>query len=350
MRYAKMWPLTTCLPLFLLIFNLLHASDKHVALIYDGPFARDEALSLQVKKEIQLLLASDSNAVFVELDGNWNPIEIEKCLKRSLNDPEIDLVLTMGIQSSFFALKQPACSKPLVIGYNLTYFSDPEIDFPMQQDQHVALYESAFTVPEEIEFFAALFQAKKLAFVGDASLIGDPEFPVIQKKIFSEMEKRGLTPQLIPITDSPDLAMEALATDPVDGVVFLPTWRLSPQDFSTLIETCKELELPTFSVFGETEVEQGILMSQMTKSEVVRVARRVALNVQELFRTGHSQELSTHFRHSLTPVINTQTARELAFEIPTQLERDALLLSYQYQPFASLSLFEAAQRAVESNL
>lgn len=350
MRYAKIWALTKYLPFFLLIFNLLHASDKHVALIYDGPFARDEALSQQVKKEIKLLFANDFSVQFVELDGQWDHVEIEKCLKASLNDPEIDLVLTMGIQSSFLALKQKACTKPLVIGYNLTYFSDPEVDFPMQQDHHVAFYESAFTVPEEIDLFAQLFQAKKLAFVGDASLIGDPHFPVIQRKIFAEMEKRGIEPLLIPLTDSPSLATDTLANDPVDGVVFLPTWRLSPQDFSALIETCKELELPSFSIFGETEVEQGILMSQMTKSEVVRAARRVALNVHELFRAGHSKELSPHFRHSLTPVINTQTAQELAFEIPTKLEREALLLTYRYQPFAPLSLFEAAQRAAESNL
>ncbi|WP_420421314.1 TolC family protein [Simkania sp.] len=232
----------------------------------------------------------------------------------------------------------------------LGLFSDPEVNFPIQEDEHVAFYESAFTVPEEIDLFAQLFQAKKLAFVGDASLIGDPHFLIIQKKIFTEMEKRGIQPLLIPLTDSPHLAAEKLSTHPVDGVVFLPTWRLSPQDFSTLIETCNELELPTFSVFGETEVEQGILMSQMPKSEVVRAARRVALNVQELFRTGNNEELSPHFRHSLTPVINTQTAKDFAFVIPTHLQRDALLLAYRYQPFTSLSLIEATKRAVNSNL
>lgn len=346
----KMWSFTKWLPLFFVVVNLLHANAKQVAIVYDGPFARDEVLSTQIKKEIETLLANDFPVQFVELDGRWDHEEIEKCLNASLSDPAIDLVLTMGIQSSFLALKKQTCTKPLVIGYNLTYFSDPEVDFPLQKDTHVAFYESAFTVPEEIQLFAQLFHAKKLAFIGDASLIGDPHFLVIQKKIFAEMGKRNIEPLLIPLTDSPTLATETLTNHLVDGVVFLPTWRLPPQNFSTLIEICNHLELPTFSVFGETEVEQGILMSQMPKSEVIRASRRVALNVQELFRSGHNQELSTHFRHSLTPVINTQTAKDLAFVIPTKLERDALLLAYRYQPFASLSLLDATKRAVSSNL
>ncbi|WP_420421313.1 hypothetical protein [Simkania sp.] len=81
-----MWSFIRWLPLFLLVVNLLHANSKQVALIYDGPFARDEVLSSQVKKEIETLLANDFPVQFIELDGQWDPQEIEKCLKTSLSD------------------------------------------------------------------------------------------------------------------------------------------------------------------------------------------------------------------------------------------------------------------------
>ena len=135
----------------------------------------------------------------------------------------------MGVLSSYELLKKTALSKPAVIGYNLNIFSAQSTPFPIQENPKIAFYETPITLANEVSIFAKTVNAKKLAFIGDASLIGYPDFPIIRDKILEKSKPLGLDVSFIPVTDKESPALKALDRKKVDGVIFLPTWRTKRQ-------------------------------------------------------------------------------------------------------------------------
>lgn len=247
--------------IWLLSSSLYGKERAHIALVYDGLVEQWDAFSLQVEAELIDLLDAEFELRFFPVQDQWHQKGVARKVTETLNDPKIDLVIAMGILSSYEMLKQTNLSKPVVIGYNLSIFSTPKMFFPAQQSSKIAFYQSPLTLTEEISTFTAITQTKKLGFIGDTSLIGDPNFLLIQRKIEQKMASLGVIPIFIPIQDHVAPALSLLDDTKVDGVVFLPTWRLKKQDFQELVDGVNGRELPSFSIKGEDEVEAGVLMT-----------------------------------------------------------------------------------------
>lgn len=335
-----------CLP-----FSLFGKPRAHIALIYDGPMQHEEGYATQVKEELIDLLEADYNLSLISIEDFWNMEGAQRNVKGALHDPNIDLVITLGVLSSYELLKQPWLKKPAVIGRNLNFLSYPGASDPILESPVLGYFKSPLTFVSEIETFAKVTDAKKLAFIGDASLIGDPHFPIIRDQIMQNMEQADFSPLLIPVIDLAKPALEALDETHVDGVVFLPTWRMSDAQFEVLIEGVNARFLPSFSLYGEQEVEAGVLMTMTPKEEITRSARRVALDAQELLLSGDNQEMVFSFFRAQELIINDRTAKTIGIEFPWKVMREAVFIDQVKPPrYEMLQLAEATTLAVENNL
>ncbi|WP_420422030.1 TolC family protein [Simkania sp.] len=311
----------------------------------------EETFSIETKAELIDLLGAEYKLNLITIEDAWNMEGIRRNVNGALNDPNIDLVITMGVLSSYELLSKSYLPKRAVIGRNINLFSTADRTFSIQESPVVGYYTSPLTVLSEIDTFAKITNADVLAFIGDASLLGDPAFPVIRELIKEKMQEASIIPYFIPVVDEAKPALKALDETTMSGVVFLPTWRMSDEQFQKLINGVNDRYLPSFSLYGELEVQAGVLMTMTPKEEILRAARRIALDAQELLLSGNNQEMVFQFFRAKELIINDRTAKAIGIEFPWNVMREAVYVDRVKPPkYEMLQLSQATTIAVENNL
>jgi len=341
--------------LLLLILSDIYAAESQekarIALLYDGQAIHEESFSHLVQKEVLNLLYGEFEVEFLTIKDLWSMQGTFDNVWGALNDPRVDLVITLGFMSSFQMLQMQQIMKPVVVGYNLNYFTQPGISIPILKSPRLAYYQSQLTLSSEIKIFAEITHARTLAFIGDASLIGNPDFSIIIEKIQEAAENAGIVPIFLPVTQNGRSAIQGLDEVSVEGVVYLPTWRMPKKAFQALIDEVNSRYLPSFSILGEEEVNQGVLMTLTPNKEITRAARRIALDAQELLISGTNQEIVRDFSRSHEMIINERTSQAIKWDIPWGIQRNATFVDQvPPNPTEMIAIADAAYLAVDNNL
>lgn len=101
--------------LILLIFPLaVYAQPVKVGIVTDASGSEFDLLTRQVKSEIEALTNAGDGTVFKELSANWQSEKVNENLQTFLNDPEVDIIVTLGLLSSEAAARLPAYPKPVI--------------------------------------------------------------------------------------------------------------------------------------------------------------------------------------------------------------------------------------------
>ena len=139
--------------LILLIFPLaIYAQPVKIGIITDASGNEFDLLIRQVKAEIEALTNTGDGAVFKELTANWQSEKVRENLQTFLNDPEVDIIVTLGFLSSEAAARLPAYPKPVIAATVL----DPELQhLPVLPDKssgipHFAWIESLIQLKSDM--------------------------------------------------------------------------------------------------------------------------------------------------------------------------------------------------------
>jgi outer membrane protein TolC len=135
----------------------------------------------------------------------------------------------------------------------------------------------------------------------------------------------------------------------IDAVYLLPLLSLPPGGLRQLIEAINARGLPSFSLFGRTEVEQGVLAGIGTADFIERAARRTALNVQSILLGQDAGTLPVAFSRGTRLTINMTTARRIGVYPDFSVLTTAELIGEDRVLERVLSLQDAVQEAVHSN-
>ena len=146
---------------------------------------------------------------------------------------------------------------------------------------------------------------------------------------------------------------ETLAAFPpdIDGVYLAPMLRWDVADRRAFYDGLIAKGLPSFSMYGNTEVGLGALASQGTGLENQRLARRLALNIQRVLLGENAGDLPVRFIDRPRLTINMQTARAIGVSPRWEMLIEADLLNPD--PAGGLPVLkfgDAVHQAVEANL
>src|ERR1700729_1050174 len=90
--------------------------------------------------------------------------------------------------------------------------------------------------------------------------------------------------------------------------------RLSSDDLRSLANQLAARRLPTFSMLGRSEVEQGLLPSTSSDTEgTERLARRVALDIQRIVEGEDAANIEVALPSEERLVVNMHTAELIGF-------------------------------------
>lgn len=323
-----------------------------IGIVVDGPWERNDVLRDLLHTEIREVLGKEKAVEFPAgsfLVGDWTLAGVRALDTRLLADPQIDIVLGMGLICSQDLATRGPFTKPVIAPIVI------DVD-----RQHVPFKNGAsgvrnlsylvypMTFVRDLQLFREIVPFRKL--VNIASKPYDDVLPPPPVSLPEVGRRLGVDVKEIFLGFSADEVLNALPKD-ADAVFVEPTLHLPPGEFRKLAQGFIARRLPSFSFLGEAEVRQGI-MASANPDIVPRLARRVALNIQRILEGEEPGSLPVAFTPGKRLTINMKTAYSVGVspKWSTLLEAELVEIDSTVPGGISMNLADAIRRFSEQNL
>lgn len=337
---------------FLFQPSISAAPSVRIAFVLDGPSEHNARAVKIFQDEIRVLLADDFDVEFppdkVAL-ADFTTIGVGEANDRLLADPEIDILITLGVLASMDAARRTELSipviAPLVLGSQIQGVPGRNGTSGIR---NLSYLESPFALERELAVFGEIAKFNRLAFLGNRSIL--EEIPGVAANIREAIAGAGYEPFIVPVSGSAADLLNQLPEE-VEAVYMAPLLELDPGQFDELIAGLNERRLPTFSYMGRTDVERGVLAGLASASWLPHYARRTALNVQRILLGEDAGTLPTAIARREELVLNMATARAISLSPDFKILTEAVLLQPARTEVARrITLPGAATDAVQANL
>ena len=317
----------------------------------DGPSEGDRAILEIFEAELRRLLGQDY-AIWIADDltlvGDHTLGAAGRNLESLLSEPSIDLVITLGPLTSIAAARRDVLPK-LVLA---PFMPDPQLSgAPLHDGTSGVSNLNYLTAPaaldRELETFREIVPFHKLGFLAGRGLLD--ALPRAPEKLQAMV--RGLDVEIVPVpvAGSATRVLSSIPSD-VDAVYIADLGELGADDLVELLTDLKKRKLASFSRRGRTDVKHGALASLTPQDWLKRLARRTALNVQDLLLGREASALPVAIVRRDELVINLATARATGARPSFRILSDATVLNEDTEPVSrELSLADVLAEAVSVN-
>jgi outer membrane protein len=319
-----------------------------VAVVADGPTEIDPLPASLLLEEAGAVLGDEIRVEMPERlrrNGGWTIAGINAALDGLLADPEVDVVVAVGLISSNQAAHRASLTKPVIAAA----VADPVLEgYPLADGRsgrsNFTYIADFLGLAPQLDSFLKMTRAKHLAAAVDELLLATmPELTQLARQLEADL---GVRITLVPAGTSAAGVINALPAD-VDAVFVTPLLRTPATEQQLLARQLQQRRLPSMAM-SRAEVEAGLLMANTgNKADYQRVARRIALNIQRIHGGENAAQLEVALVVQPRLVINMQTARDIGFSPPWDFLTDAEQLNAQAPVNqAPLGLLDAMQRAL----
>jgi hypothetical protein len=155
---------------------------------------------------------------------------------------------------------------------------------------------------------------------------------------------------LVPVGESAESALSQLPPD-VEAVYLTPLNRMTEDELQRLIDGLIDRRIPSFSLIGRAEVEQGVLAGSRPSMDYGQLARRIASNIQRILLGEDAGQLPAVVQEQGRLTINVATAAAIGYPIRWHVLTRAETVGEDQLPAGDpLTLDEAVSEALASNL
>jgi len=344
--------LSIALSLFLLTF-LCHAKTVTIGFIFDGQTGGDRPLVEEIKREIIKINTGEFNVNFPkdkELATSWKIKNVKSAINILSNDKTIDLIITHSLLASNEAAQYKHLKKPVIA----TLVADRKIQqFPYNKGKSLkknfTYINNSKSVDRDLRKFHQLTPFKKLLIPINPILL--ESIPLLRTMLTQVQSDLGFSIVYLPISNTFDNVLQQIPSD-IDAVYILPLAGFSEQELSNFAKILIDRQLPSFSLRGRADLEQGF-MATLNGREIdsLRFSRRVALMVQSILLGADPANLNVDLEQPSKLAINIKTAHAIGYYPGRRaLEEAEALFNKPVKQGVSISLPDAMRHAVEKNL
>jgi ABC-type uncharacterized transport system substrate-binding protein len=243
--------------LIILLFlssNVFSQQTLTIGVSKDANTKEFRQFSKLLNKEISGLTKAKYNVQFKELNADWNPAEIHQNNMQLMNDPDVDIVITLGYISSTDISKLKNYTKP-VIAANIL---DEDLQkLPLKSHNETGInnftyIESIIRLKEDLQAFSKMFEVKKLAvFIPRAF---KENFPQITEYLKQNAGNTDLT--FIAVDTKSKDALAQLSAN-TDAAIILPLIKFSQAEIVNLLDTLNKKHIPSLAVSGVDYLNLG---------------------------------------------------------------------------------------------
>ncbi len=320
-----------------------------IGIVQDGE-ADDPTVDIFLN-ELRDLLADDYTVQVpdaLRLKGDWSVGSVRAGLDQLLANPQVDLIMALGIVASQEAARRRSLSKPVFA----PLIVDAELqEIPLKDGTSGVPNLSYITLPPTLErrlrAYLDIVRFKTFAVLLPRGLV--ESLPRLGRVLQGKVDELGLKVEIVPVDTTAESAVSALS-DTIEAVLVAPQPQLDEAEFTKLVQGLIAKRLPSFA-FRRADVERGLMATVSKNTSLTRLARQVALNIQ---RTLEGEDPST-FRVIFSPgerlTINMATVRAIGISPPWSYLTQADLLNQEsLEGVRELSFYKAVEEAVNANL
>lgn len=356
----------TCFLLFLFIFSAVQcawaeeeliydevAVQKHnIGIITDGPTIAYPGVVDLFKHEIAQMVEGEfevsfPDAMIIEADSTREGVNDK--IDSLLDNPECNLIITLGLIGSTEALKRQDLPKPVIapLVYDAELQKAPG-DGVTSGVKNLYYINLGIPIDQEIINFRKLTPFKRLTVLMDKREIDG--VPVIAKLTSYLANEHSMRVKMIPVDNSAARALEQIPAD-AEAVLVGTLWQLDDAEIDILVQGLIERRLPSLSLSNYRYLEAGIFATNMQKDTVGQLARQVAINTQEILLGEDPGALPATFSRRLKLSINMATARAIEAYPSLDYMTGANLINDERQDIGRrLSLKQVVSEALVANL
>ncbi len=284
-----------------------------IGTITDGPWDRDQMILATFENEIRASVGNSHDVEFPDekqLNGDWTSNGVKLALNELLADPEVDVIITLGLVSSYEAVKMKTLAKPVIA----TQVVAPEfLEVPSKQVdlEYVSgisnlsyITVRGLDLVQKMGIFREIVPYSRLTFLFMESL--ESLFPTLEAEI-----RRELAPladvDVILVGDSLGSALAALSPT-VEAVILTPLPQLTPADYGRLLNILRDMRLPTFTLGNRSDIALGVMAGVISAEQTDLLARRTASNIREILDGKNAGNLPVDLPVDESLIINIEVA------------------------------------------
>ena len=326
-----------------------------IGVALDGPWERNDEVRLEFEQEVADLVRPRFKVTFPSEKrrvADWTIVGARSVVDALLADPAVDLVLTAGPVVSSQVVDREELRKPVVAAF---------VPSPQVQGFPIAVTGSGERVSgvpnlsyitfsgdprEELRRFRQVAPFTRLTYVAhDEPWTAGP----LEAGLRGSAASLDVEMAAVRVGGSVNAAIEAIPPD-AEAIYLTPLRQLPPGGFDRLARALRDRRLPTFSWWGSSEVDRGLLTSIYPATDLQRLGRRIALHVQRILSGEDAGVLPIDFRRDQRLTLNMRTARAVGLSPSWRVLTEAEVLHDRRQGARRLSLASATREAVSANL
>ncbi len=335
--------------LLFLSSNVFSQQTLTIGVSKDANTKEFRQFSKLLNTEISGLTKAKYNVQFKELNADWNPTEIHQNNMQLMNDPDVDIVITLGYISSTDISKLKNFTKP-VIAANIL---DEDLQkLPLKSHNETGInnftyIESIIRLKEDLQAFSKMFEVKKTAvFIPRAF---KENFPQITEYL---KQNAGNTDVTFIAVDTKSKDAVAQLSANTDAAIILPLIKFSQAEIVNLLDTLNKKRIPSLAVSGVDYLNLGASITMTPQFTFQQLARQLALRVLKITEGVNPSEISVSIEATQrVPIINMASLRETGKFPEWNVLNEAILMNATNFPTGKeINLRMAVAEALQNNL
>ena len=319
-----------------------------IAVVEDGSADRMADQQQVYVDELLALTASEFDIDIRTFSGAWTRDSIIAVTDAAYADPDVDMVLVVGIVSNQLVATRRDFPKPTFLPIILdTGLLDVDAAEATSGIRNLNFLSAYADFSNDLEVLARIAPYEKLALFLDAAL--SSAIPELRESALAISAEKGI--ELIEIVhDGSDHDLMRRVPPGTDAVIVAGLSRMPTEAFQQLVDAINEARLPSYSFMGVAEVERGLLATNNEPRDIYRQARLNALNMQAVMLGERAEDQPTRAQELEELTINMATARKIGLSPSFDVMSDAVLLNQDEEVVGQqYGLVEIARLALQQN-
>lgn len=329
------------------------AEEVKIGILFDIQKEDTREFIDQLRQEVTSLLGSKYDIIIPAKEiktASWSRQSILKEYEGLVADDSVDIIVAVGVLNAAVLAKMEKYPKPLM----LLGIMDYELQqVPITRKKKSGIHNLTYILlahdfESDLKDFHDIFPYKNLTVVVDKKLAA--LIPGVAEKFREFVAANDVVAQVLAYDGNIDKVIEKIPPE-TDAVLLGGLYRMSDREKQKLFDHVNHLRLPSYTFQGISEVQLGVLAGSAPETNLQKITRRIALNIEKILAgldPAHFPTLLT-FEKRLT--LNMETARKIDFSPRWSTLASAELINEDVTNTDRLLDFEKiVQEALSSNL
>ena len=291
------------------------AKEIRIGILFDIQKKDRHIFLEQIGQEVTSLLGNKYDITIPAKNiktASWDRQSILKEYKGLLADDSVDIIVVVGALNAAVLARLEVFPKPLI----LLGIMDYELQqVPITREKKSGIRNLTYILPahdfeSDLKDFYDIFPYNNLTVVVDKKLAA--LIPGADEKFKAVVAGKGVECQIAAYDGRIDELVENFPSD-TDAVLLAGLYRMPNTEKQKLIDHINHLQLPSYTFQGISEVRLGVLAGSAPETNLHKIARRIALNIEKILAGLDTANFPTMLTLEKHLTINMETARKIDF-------------------------------------